>query len=135
MHSTVAILADYATNRHHSHVDTIASPLGEGYWTPAVWPGDGNNHTGLEADTGCPPGGCLFNLRLDRTEHLEFSATRPALKAKMAARLKELVATRFQTNSTDLNGRPDADYNVCGSEGAFVSANQGFVGPCCSKGK
>ena len=54
-------------------VRNVASPVGSGYWTPAVWPRDGNNHTPSEVDPGCPEGGCLFNLRLDRTERKEFS--------------------------------------------------------------
>ena len=58
-------------------VRNLASPLGSGYWTPAVWPRDGNNHTPEEVDVGCPEDGCLFNLRLDRTERKEFSAEFP----------------------------------------------------------
>ena len=74
-----------------------ASPNGSGYWTGPIWP-IGNNHTPLEADPGCPPGGCLFNLRLDRTEHREFSAEQPEIKARMAARMVELRRGRFQTS-------------------------------------
>lgn len=108
------------------------SPIGSGYWTGALWP-VGNNHgigaVGLEPDVGCPPGGCLFNLRLDRTEHREFSDEQPELKAAMAKRMAELIATRFQTSTAYTGG-----YDNCSSDAAIVSANRGFTGPCCTKG-
>ena len=109
------------------------SPLGSGYWTGPLWP-VGNNHgvgaVGLEPDVGCPPGGCLFNLRLDRTEHREFSAEQPELKAAMAKRMAELIATRFQTSTAYTAG-----YDNCSSDAAIVRANRGFTGPCCTKGE
>lgn len=105
------------------------SPLGSGYWTGPVWP-VGNNHTPLEADPGCPEGGCLFNLRIDRTEHREFSAEQPALKAQMQARLEELLVTQFQTGINYTAGQDN-----CTGLATVVEMNCGFVAPCCSKGK
>ena len=76
-----------------------ASPLGSGYWTPAQWPGNRNNHTPSEVDPGYPDGGCLFNLRLDRTERKEYSLEYPEVKARMVARMKVLFATTFQSSA------------------------------------
>ena len=68
-----------------------ASPKGSGYWTGPLWPINGSQTKGtapgFEPDPGCPDGGCLFNLRLDRTEHKEFSSEQPELRARMAARM------------------------------------------------
>jgi hypothetical protein len=68
-----------------------ASPKGSGYWTGPLWPINGSQTKGtapgFEPDPGCPDGGCLFNLRLDRTEHQEFSSEQPELRARMAARM------------------------------------------------
>ena len=105
-----------------------ASPLGSGYWTGPVWPLDGNNHSFLEPDTGCPTGGCLFNLRLDATEHLEFSAAQPARKAAMKARMAQLKAGRWQS------GNYTAGYDNCTAEATAVALRHGFVGPVCTKG-
>ena len=74
--------------------------------------------------------GCLFNLRLDRTEHREFSAEQPEIKARMARRMAELVKTKFQTSANYTGG-----YDDCASIAAVVDANNGFVGPCCACGQ
>jgi hypothetical protein len=105
--------------------------LGEGYWTPAVWPIGSNlhnnvSHMPLEADPGCPPGGCLFNLRLDRTEHKEFSAEHPEVKARMVKRMQELMVTTFQTDATYTGG-----YNDCKNQTEISSEQHGFYGVCC----
>ena len=105
-----------------------ASPLGSGYWTPMKWPMDGNNHTPSEADLGCPDGGCLFNLRLDRTERREFSSEYPEVKARMVARMRVLFASTWQTNATYTGG-----YDDCRSEAQVASELHGFFGTCCAK--
>ena len=105
-----------------------SSPLGSGYWTPAQWPRNGNNHTPSEVDPGCPEGGCLFNLRLDRTERKEFSLEYPEVKARMVARMKILFATTFQSNATYTGG-----YDDCQSEIQVANELHGFRGVCCKK--
>lgn len=105
-----------------------ASPLGSGYWTPAQWPGNRNNHTPSEVDPGCPDGGCLFNLRLDRTERKEYSLEYPEVKARMVARMKVLFATTFQSNATHTGGFDD-----CQSEFTVARELHGFFGTCCKK--
>jgi len=101
-----------------------------GYWTPAKWP-VGNDHTPLEPDPGRPEGGCLFNLRLDRTEHTEFSAAYPDVKARMVRRMRELMATTFQSDSSTYTG----GYDTCQDEAQVSMEQHGFFGVCCTKGK
>jgi arylsulfatase A-like enzyme len=96
-----------------------ASPNGSGYWTGPVWP-VGNNHTPLIADPGCPEGGCLFNLRLDRLERKELSKEQPARRAAMAARMETLIGTRFQTGSNYTGGMDN-----CTTLAAVVNENHG----------
>ena len=116
-------------------VGNSASPAGEGYWTPAVWP-IGNNasgkvsHVPVEPDPGCPEGGCLFNLRLDRTEHQEFSQEYPEIKARMVERMKELMATTFQTGAGLIYS---GGYNDCRTLDEVAAENGGFSGVCCKK--
>lgn len=109
-------------------IHNSASPLGSGYWTPAQWPRDNGNHTPSEPDVGCPEDGCLFNLRLDREERMEFSREYPEVKARMLARMKVLFATTFQTTATYTGG-----YDECRSQAEVASELHGFRGPCCSK--
>jgi hypothetical protein len=104
------------------------SPLGSGYWTAARWP-VGNNHTPSEVDPGCPHGGCLFNLRLDRTEHQEFSQAYPVQKALMMRRMRELMQTTWQSNASYTGG-----YTECQDEPQVAAELNGFYGVCCKKG-
>ena len=119
-----------------SHVlKNAASPLGSGYWTGPLWPDPDGSQTkgtapGFEPDVACPVGGCLFNLRLDRTEHREFSSEQPELRDRMAKRMIELRASRFQTSINYTGG-----FDNCSPIGEIVAANRGFVGPCCTKGE
>ena len=41
----------------------------------------------------CINGGCLYNVAEDRTEHVDLASSNPAMLAKMAQRLAELVPT------------------------------------------
>lgn len=116
-------------------IKNAGSPKGSGYWTAAVWPVGTNlrsneSHMPNEADPGCPDGGCLFNLRLDRTEHNEYSLQFPEIKAKMSSRMKALMATTFQSDASFTGG-----YDDCKDQTAVSSKLHGFFGVCCSKGK
>lgn len=73
---------------------------------------------------------CLSqNLRLDRTEHREFSTEQPVLQAIMAKRMAELRAGAFQTSSNYTAG-----YDNCQTVSDVVMNHHGFVAPCCAKG-
>ena len=91
------------------------------------WPTD-KSHTPIEADPGCPPGGCLFNLSADATEHAELSAALPAERDRLRARLDELLKGKFQTTWTD------PKYEKCVTLAEYVEAHGGFAGPICSRG-
>ena len=95
-----------------------------GYWTGPIWPTE-HSHTPLEADPGCPAGGCLFNLSADETEHTELSAALPRQKRRLAARLAELLRTKFQSEWTDPR------YEACTTLKEYVAAHRGFAGPIC----
>jgi hypothetical protein len=69
------------------------------------------------------------NLRLDRTEHQEFSAEQPALYARMRNRMAELRAAAFQTSANFTAG-----FDNCQKIDYVVTSHHGFVAPCCAKG-
>lgn len=108
-------------------IKNAGSPLGSGYWTPAKWP-VGNDHTPSEPDHGCPEGGCLFNLRLDRSERQEFSSQYPEVKARMIERMRTLMGTTFQSDSSFTGG-----YDNCQNSTAVANGLHGFAGVCCTK--
>ena len=103
---------------------TVVVGHSSGYWTGPVWPTD-KSHTPLEADPGCPPGGCLFNLTADETEHHELSAQLPEEKSRLTSRLQELLKGKFQSKWTD------PKYEDCVTLADYVEAHHGFAGPIC----
>ena len=103
---------------------TWVEGVSSGYWTGPTWPEDAA-HRPLEPDPGCPHGGCLFNLTLDESEHVELSATMPRERERLAARLEAIMKTKFQTTWTDPR------YTDCTTLEKYVSAHRGFAGPIC----
>ena len=53
-------------------------------------------------DTGCPDG-CLFNIKLDPTEHHDLSAKHPEIKRKLLERHKIISSGQFQTDCYGAN--------------------------------
>ena len=77
---------------------------------------------------GCPPAGCLFNIRDDPTEHNEIGALYPDKLKELQDRLAELKASSFQTNWTD------PSFDDCSTVKDTIAANDGFAAPVCVKG-
>jgi arylsulfatase B len=104
---------------------TVVLGVLSGYWTGPVWPFD-DARTPLEADPGCPLGGCLFNITADPTEHDELSARLPDKRRELVDRLAELVAGRYQT------AYEDPDEQNCTTLAEYVATHAGFAGPVCA---
>eukprot|EP01006_Ploeotia_vitrea_P031365 TRINITY_DN63688_c0_g2_i1.p1 TRINITY_DN63688_c0_g2~~TRINITY_DN63688_c0_g2_i1.p1 ORF type:complete len:520 (+),score=55.66 TRINITY_DN63688_c0_g2_i1:23-1582(+) len=111
-----------------------------GYWTPPVWPvadcGGGKNNDcphnctssiGCTRDPGCPPEGCLFNLKNDPLEKHDLSKSNPVKLQQMRARFEEILKTKFQTTDSD------AVFSECETWGEMIKRNRGFAGPLCRK--
>jgi hypothetical protein len=94
---------------------------GLGFFTSAAHP----NGTADYVDTGCPSG-CLFELFLDPTEHIDRKKEEPAVFLRLKARLEEIGRTVFQTNYSDAPLSAD-----CISVEAAADKYNGHIGPQC----
>lgn len=70
--------------------------------------------------TACSSAPCLYNVKVDKTEHIDLAKSQPAMLQKLLARWVELGSQYHPPANPALE--PD---EYC----AAVAANQGFIGP------
>ena len=105
------------------HKLVLGTQRGMGVWTGKVHP---NATTKLkDNDSGCP-NGCLFDISVDPTEHVDISAKMPEVKAHLLAKLSDANATTYQTNDTP-------GFENCRSPKEVEQENHGFVGMVCTR--
>ena len=87
--------------------------------------GGGSACVNTPGGAGCGPQGCLFNIFSDESEKHDLSASMPARKASMMARLEAIGKTVFQSDEQPDNfGKPDPQGAL-----ARLQENGGYFGP------
>lgn len=99
---------------------------GKGWWTGPVHP-NASQPSIKDNNPGCSEAGCVFDIEADPAEHVDLSASLPAVQANLTATLAAVMSTAYQTKSTP-------GYTKCISASAFEMEHQGFLGPVCSEG-
>ena len=97
-----------------------------GWWQGPAFP-NASSRMPSHADVGTCVGGCLFELTADAGERVDLRATEPDLFAKLAARMREIGASVFQTDHT-------GGYDNCTSTAASYAEHRGFLAPRCFAG-
>ena len=81
-----------------AHKYVVGRQSGTGYWWGPAYPNASTPAKLPATAPGCP-GGCLYNVEDDPTEHHDLSARLPRLKAALKARLAQLGAGAFQSDA------------------------------------
>lgn len=102
----------------------IGTNGGKGIWTGPQHP----NGTKDYEDAGCPKG-CLFNVRVDPTEHNDLATTHNDTFQKLHDRYLEIGKGVFQTGKDGYDG----NYTECITQQEMITKYHGFWGPLCFK--
>lgn len=103
----------------------IVGQLNENIWTGPLYPNTTTSWQDVPLSCGDPnppydAPGCLFNVLLDPTEHLELAKLQPDVVKRMAARMTEIQKSVFNPD----RGSPTLDACI-----ASDTVLHGFIGP------
>lgn len=99
----------------------IVGPAAQATWYGHFSPNASSGKIDYDANVGCWPNPCLFELAGDETEHTDLSTTEPSILSTMLARFKALEATYHPPKTNP----PDDEAGLCRA----VAATGGFMHP------